>query len=244
MRRPMLRPASLFVTALLFCCGPLPPLPDDAGTPAAVVSESAAPPARPGLCALPIATTAHEARVNYVLPSSDAAWMRVWTTGLFDDGTLVARYERRDLRGQELGQTLYRCDASGLWLVQSEGNGVRLQFEPPLPVWSVAMPSADQGGEVTVLDPDGTRTMRYGYSFVGTNSAPPSAFANLLGLWHRQQFALLIEDASTSWTWEGSSVWGVLDGAVFPADRRVERSINGAVVQEREEARTLHPFTP
>ena len=235
--------APLLAHAVLTACGPLPPLPDAAASVTGVESASVAEASPATDCPLPIASTAFESRINYLLPPSDTAWMRVWTTGLFDDGTFVARYERRDMRGQELGSTRYRCDASGLWLLSSEGGGMALSFEPPLPVWSVALPSGDQGGNVRVDEAGSARVMRYGYSFVGQPDAAPNAFANADGLWHQQRFALLVEDATTAWVWEGSSLWGVVDGVAFPARRIVERTVDGATTEEHEEARVLHPFT-
>lgn len=222
---------------LLAACPPLPPegaplVPEDVETPPTPVIEVPAP-----TCALPIAADAREWQTNYLLPPSETARLRVWTTGLFDDGTIVARYEQRDATGFTTGASTYRCDAGGLWLIETHDDDVALRFDPPLPVWPVAMGQGDASGTATRTEGDGRATaLRYELAWDAAPGAPPLPFAGRGDAWLDLRYALVLAGAERTWGWQGTSMWGVVDGALLLAHREVQRDDAPPRV---EEARTL-----
>ncbi len=213
-----------FVSLLAAACPPLPPegaplVPEEVSTPPDPVIEE--PPSR---CPLPIAEDAREWQTNYELPPSETARLRVWTTGLFDDGTLVARYEQRDEDGFSAGSTTYRCDPGGLWLVSTMNADAALTFEPPLAVWPVQLGRGDASGTVVRTGAAGDAlALRYEYAWDAAGGGPPLPFAGRGEHWLDLRYALVLAGADETWAWQGQSMWGVVDGSLVLAWREVEQ---------------------
>ncbi|MFT5994142.1 MAG: hypothetical protein ACI82G_003154, partial [Bradymonadia bacterium] len=142
-------------------CTPLPPR--DAAWPDAQVADNADASLRPERvessftppndCPFALrATDGHETRVTYLTPDDVDAQLRVFTSGVWDDGGVVVRHELRDRRGFETGHARYRCDARGLSLEALVADDQAIVFAPPLLVYPSVATSLASVGVATIND--------------------------------------------------------------------------------------------